>query len=99
MAIGGSYVGDVSIQSSPTRERKVDISTTDYDVCAQFGGMFATQVYVETGGDLVYRLFGDTAPLKKAVGDKSYHTLGVAVIYKTHAAGTTTASGIFVSAP
>ena len=98
MSLGQTYLSEHGIHSSPWKERKVNISSTDYDVIANLGCP-ATQVYVETGGDLVYRLHGDTDPVKKAVGDKSYHVLGVAVIHKTHAVGTTTASGIFVSGP
>jgi len=86
----------VSLVTSPSKEAKCDLSTTDADVVSMLG-MACTQIYVETGGALKYLPLNNDSgsPMTKTVGDKSYHTLRVKTIYKTG----TTATGIFVSAP
>lgn len=86
----------ISLLSSPSREAKCDLSSTDADVISLLG-MACTQIYVETGGNLKYLPLNNDAgsPMTKSVGDKSTHVIRAKTIYKTG----TTASGIFVSAP
>ncbi len=96
MAIANVLDAQISLQSSPSREKKCDLSTTDANVIDLLG-MACTQIYVEVAGNLKYLPLNNASndPMTKAVGDKSYHTIRASVIYKTG----TTATGIFVSAP
>lgn len=78
-----------NLDAPATRSAAVDISSTDFDVSAVFGGA-STGIFVGTGGNLIVRLLGDSTDRTFKVADGQLLPIRVTKVVKTN----TTATGI-----